>query len=163
MSDPALSGFAGQTTGASDLAGEEPHRVIVRGTANRAYLGQRILRDEHYTVDANDPDIREALARGYFEPLPAREQPTLATDPVTLQPTLKPKETRMTMQWITVTDANGNDFEALTPGPVSDEVGSELPAFVFFDERENGFGLNATVSFLNAKRLGAPNEGKYGA
>lgn len=85
MSDPALTGLPGGL-GASEAVGQEPSWVIVTGTTNRAYLGQAIRRDERYTVDANDPAIREALARGYFAPLPAYEQPVLVTDPVTLGP-----------------------------------------------------------------------------
>ncbi len=60
------------------------------------------------------------------------------------------------MHWIIVTDANGNDFHALT---ASQE--DTVDAFVFFD-KESGFGNNVgSVDFH--KNLKRRSDGKYGA
>ena len=68
------------------------------------------------------------------------------------------------MWWAPVTDANGNDFEALTRSPYSNVVGSEIDAWVFFD-KESGFDepVGEIVFKPGLKRLGEPNLGKYGA
>lgn len=69
----------------------------------------------------------------------------------------------MTMWYADVTDANGVDFVALTNSPWSDEVGSEIEAWVFFD-KESGFGdTPGQIVLKTLKRLGEPNLGKYGA
>lgn len=68
------------------------------------------------------------------------------------------------MWWATVTDANGNDFHALSSSQWSEEVGSEIDAWVYFD-KESGFDnpVGEIIFHEGLKRLGEPNLGKYGA
>lgn len=65
----------------------------------------------------------------------------------------------MSLAWVTATDGNGNNFEALTSDPNAVQ-GTEAPCFVFFDDRPNGFKENGQVVFKNLKALGG---GVFGA
>ncbi len=64
----------------------EPVWIVVRATAPLSAGGQLLLRDHVATVDATDAFIREQLIAGWLVPLPAAEQPALATDPETNGP-----------------------------------------------------------------------------
>lgn len=59
------------------------------------------------------------------------------------------------MKWITVTDANGNDFHALTP----DADAEKAEAWVFFD-KTSGFGNNVGSIDLH-RNLVRREDGKY--
>ena len=69
------------------------------------------------------------------------------------------EEQPMSLAWVTATDGNGNNFEALTSDPNAVQ-GTEAPCFVFFDDRPNGFKENGQVVFKNLKALGG---GVFGA
>lgn len=63
------------------------------------------------------------------------------------------------MHWVTATDENGNDFDALTahPDPAAE---TKVPVWVFV-HGENGFGKNdGEVALLHLKKL---DDGKFGA
>ena len=83
------SSLGGQETPAApDIVGgvPEPVWIVVRATAPLSAGGQLLLRDHVATVDATDAFIREQLMAGWLVPLPAAEQPALATDPETKEP-----------------------------------------------------------------------------
>lgn len=62
------------------------------------------------------------------------------------------------MEWVTATDENGVDFEALTTG-VEDENG-KAAVWIFTDKR-SGFGDD--LGRVNLHRLKKLPDGKYGA
>lgn len=62
------------------------------------------------------------------------------------------------MKWVTATDENGNDFEALTTG-VEDENG-KANVWVFTD-KASGFGDD--IGRINLHELKKLPDGKYGA
>lgn len=162
MTDPFLTGLPGGPLGATSPPGQElPAWTVVRAEATFVVPGEGVLqRDQLATVDMNDPYWRDQVRFERVTPLPASEQPAIVTD-INGNPTLK--ETLMSMQWITATDANGNDFHALTGDPVTPTVGSEVAAWVYFD-KPSGFEIApGTLELLRLKRLGEPNDGKYGA
>jgi hypothetical protein len=70
----------------------EPVWIVVRATAPLSAGGELLLRDHVATVDATDEGIRDQLRAGWLVPLPAAEQPALATDPETHEPILAPAQ-----------------------------------------------------------------------
>lgn len=120
----------------------EPNWVAVRATVTLPGFPRG---DEKY-VDTNLPRVRRLIEKDWLRPLHHN-----------------PLEALMGKHWITVTDANGVDFDALTSGPVSADVGSELEGWVFFD-KPSGFGNDVgEIALKSLKRLGDPHVGKYGA
>lgn len=66
----------------------------------------------------------------------------------------------MTMHFVTATDENGVDFDALTNNNAEKDAGGHQPVWVFVD-KTSGFGDD--VGRLTLHKLKQLDSGKYGA